>query len=744
MRYYRELDFKESINALHENICKGQIMDTLEWLIKEHRVKSLCYTGERANDIKNDYSLLLQYYVNGSVDPQRQEMLSKIKTKAHNAVELYRAEVAERADEGIGQREIDMSKDASGKVQLEDLTFGLTEVYEPTKKDYAQEEELYAAMQALTCRYMSAEDVAWVREKILNSAECSAEDKAFAVSSLSLNMIYRFNQNLAYILIEQMDNSDSQIAARATVGILLSLTSHTVQWTTDKTLMSTLRNDLEQHPKHQKMLQMAYLSVVQTIMTKAQRNANVENFNERMERLKEQIENMQRDNGEIEISDLEEIFGDGKDKNVLNYLKKVSEWLQDGCDIGFKSYKMLKTDRFFNEPMSWIRPFDKYAYDLNRAVQHIYGKDGAEEIIGLMSKTLSFCDSDKYSILLSMDSMPRDVSEQMKRTLIEETKRFDEMLYEREEESKETTAIRWRIIGFVHDLYRLRELKPSYCNLSEIDPQKLLGFMTEHNNLFRLIYTTSEEVDLLGRKLVDYELWVEAAKVYDGLIENQKPVEADWLRKYALCVLKQEEELRQNRKETTEARNDNRNTTKAEKYLRKADLIEDDNSWTKIKLAEINYYHRLYDTALYYLESASQIKTLRWKESMMLIECALRCGEMQKAQKFLSAFDSERESEPDVMRMAAEHEILAGNLDEALWLMDDMKDTDKTAEDNMRHIALLLSADRVREAAEVLERSKLYDVADNEYMRRTLALCGVEKEEWTLLIDGVRIKKQID
>lgn len=123
-------------------------------------------------------------------------------------------------------------------------------------------------------------------------------------------------------------------------------------------------------------------------------------------------------------------------------LEDFQKLLADGGDVTHSSIGMAKTDSFFNEIANWFMPFDpehsRFRYTHN------------DMIVGAMENNALMCDSDKYSLMLSLESLPFSQKEEL-------AKNYDRML---------SSFGPWQLNGgngpgrrdlikmFVQDLYR--------------------------------------------------------------------------------------------------------------------------------------------------------------------------------------------------------------------------------------------------------------------------------------------------
>lgn len=106
----------------------------------------------------------------------------------------------------------------------------------------------------------------------------------------------------------------------------------------------------------------------------------------------------------------EEMF---EKSGVSRKLEEFQTLLANGADVTHSSIGSAKTDSFFNEIANWFMPFD--------AEHSRLGNGPIELINGMMEQNPMMCDSDKYSLVLSLDSLPYSQKQEL-------AKNYDRML----------------------------------------------------------------------------------------------------------------------------------------------------------------------------------------------------------------------------------------------------------------------------------------------------------------------------
>lgn len=198
---------------------------------------------------------------------------------------------------------------------------------------------------------------------------------------------------------------------------------------------------------------------------------------------------------------------------VLDKIKEISELQAEGSDIFMGAFSRLKQFRFFSDISNWFLPFSARHSDVAEV-------DGLEGQLGSLLEAMPvLCDSDKYSVILSISQMPEAQRKMARETFDMQTQQAREAMSEIEKASPET--LRKNIVNkYVQNLYRFYTLfrrKNEFfnpfahtVNLMDIDVLAE-GFNDE------------ETLTLVAEFCFKLKLWDEAARMFDRLDHVSMP-----------------------------------------------------------------------------------------------------------------------------------------------------------------------------------------------------------------------------
>lgn len=132
-------------------------------------------------------------------------------------------------------------------------------------------------------------------------------------------------------------------------------------------------------------------------------------------------------------------------------LREMSEIQAEGGDVFMATFSHLKQFSFFNDIANWFMPFDAEQTD-------VAAIDGLEGSIGTILRGMPFlCDNDKYSVVLSLGTIPQAQKEMGLSSLRMQQSQATDMMSELEKADRGTR--RRNILNkYLQDLYRFYNL----------------------------------------------------------------------------------------------------------------------------------------------------------------------------------------------------------------------------------------------------------------------------------------------
>lgn len=450
------------------------------------------HTEDAALDrLDADYSMMLQYFINGIDDPGREQIIADI---------AYRARaVADR----LARRALMVEPSTLYYITARALARRTSESIASVAEQYlAETRRLAADFDSITDANRSRAAEGLLRDLFnriwtthpLSGADAAAVERfcsearsipaCSAVGGLLLGALEFFDPvRLATLLHIYMNTTDHNVAVRALTAFLLA--AFRFRRRPLPRSLAIVLAAAKEVPTWKSDLKAITIELMRTRDTaKISEQMRTEVF-PALSRLAPEI-NDKIDQGEFQMESLME-GGNPEWEEMLSRdglgdkLRQMSEIQAEGGDIYMSSFAKLKHYPFFNEVANWFLPFDP---DLSDVAQ-------IDTPAGGMARTIQrmplLCDSDKYSIILSLSSMPSSARQAAQNAMDGENEQFNQMLSELEK--ADTKNDRRSIANnFVRDLYR-------FCNLFRRKAEFFNPF--EHNvNLLQISAVADDFDDL--------------------------------------------------------------------------------------------------------------------------------------------------------------------------------------------------------------------------------------------------------
>lgn len=288
-------------------------------------------------------------------------------------------------------------------------------------------------------------------EEMLTSPTIDSTDACLLVSAITLSLVITFDINkwLTLVTVSQR-TEDVHVSQRALVGWAITLPPETnkIFPTLQETLVKTTQDERLRHQLLELQIQVFYAN-------------HAEKDNEEIQR--DIIPNIIKNNplqitpqGIVEREDdpLEDILSPGSAEDRMEEMEasvtRMMDMQRQGADIYFGGFSQMKRFPFFYKLSNWFCPFMPTHPDIAHAAQRLADT-------GFLQKLIThgpFCDSDKYSFVLALqsmiDKMPPDVKEMLAHA---ETLSPEATL-----QATHTTAYIRRM--YLQDLYRFFRLYP--------------------------------------------------------------------------------------------------------------------------------------------------------------------------------------------------------------------------------------------------------------------------------------------
>lgn len=442
----------------------------------------------RLNEINNDYQLMLSYMLRGFKDPERMRLYDELMRRLFRLtvdMELNLLTVSYRvfSEAKIRTSMVELDHDDI-KRKLEDFVSDIAILDFDTEEDRKQKEEsLYSAhhwfmSRLFDCLFLSKqwnESDSEFYENLICSPSIDTVDAQMIVSAISLSAMQLFDIYKLRCLINIYENvQDTYIRHRALVGLAFGVNDAASSlFPEEKTMIAELLSR-QNVAKDLLELQMQVFYCM-----------NAEKDNEKIQQdimpdlMKGQQFSITRDGimHEKDEDDIQEILHPEESEHLMeqmeNGINKMMDMQRSGSDIYFGGFSQMKRFPFFYTLSNWFVPFFVNHTDIRRVVEKFNGSKLIENLLN----SGPFCDSDKYSFILAMETVLDKIPQNM-RELLDNTDAFGPAISN--EEMKSAAYIRRMYLQDLYRFYKLFTQKEGLYNPFEENPLFLGGLLLCH------------------------------------------------------------------------------------------------------------------------------------------------------------------------------------------------------------------------------------------------------------------------
>ncbi len=574
-----------------------------------------------------------------------------------------------------------------------------------------------------TCDITSEEQSFLLR--MFDSAAVPWTDKAFLVSAVWLSMANRFCQSRAIILIRLCNHSEARISSRARVALMLSLFQHGNRWEIDSKLTGMLATLMDQKNMHELMFQ-TLINIVRTRETdRITRKMNEEILPELLKAQPQLREKLDLDSllgdkyQEGKNPEWEDIFRDQPE--FLSKIEEITKWQMEGADVFMSTFKSLKHFPFFFTAANWFLPFYVSQPLLDQALILESDLFKSSELVRKLSDTTLLCNSDKYSLMLSIPHIPPAQKEMMTAMYGNELSQMNEI------QSDEQLTAPLKLEGsltnqYTQDLYRFFKVFPRHKEFEDIFNSI---FDVQNRWFFKVIVPDRQRMMQLGEFFFTKDFYSDAISIYQQLLADM-PDDIAILQKLAYC------------------HQQNSNWDEALGYYLHADLLLDNNHWNKKKIALC--YLKLKKTmqALDYYQAAEKLQPANLHTKVSIANCALELKDFDLALKYYFEVEYLEPANQHVWRPIAWCSFVLGKFDQSERYYLKMMNQEQNKHDLLNLAHVYWCERRRREAVDHYCRAvRLFDghgafrqafKADEGY----LLMHGIAPADLPLMLDQIR------
>ncbi|MBR1548704.1 MAG: tetratricopeptide repeat protein [Prevotella sp.] len=428
-------------------------------------------TAERLRALKEEYTLMGDYWMSGFDDPQRQQLYQRLLQKAYVVyanVAIHRHMKASSFLTGLYQRTRTAGREwsvAAIRREMEDYVSDVAMLeLEPEEGREAKSQAIHkehkqqmAALfdYVLTSR-MWTDSVGRDFTELLLSPTVDSNDQQLLVAAVMLAAMCQFDMVKLRLLFDVYQQSvDEHVRQRALVGWVFAMEPgwHNVYPEQRATIERLAGQEAVRKELTELQIQLLYTlnaekdtdTIKQEIMPDLLKNNSFRITRNGIE--------------ETEDDPLEDVLhpdaAEQRMEKVESSFRRMMDMQKKGADIYFGGFSQMKRFPFFYDTANWLMPFYMQHPDIAQFTKTV----GSNKFLKALLTKGTFCNSDKYSLVIAfqqvMDRLPKSLLQMMERG----EAAIDEMEMAGSDADQQTPAYIRRI--YLMDLYRLFRLFPN-------------------------------------------------------------------------------------------------------------------------------------------------------------------------------------------------------------------------------------------------------------------------------------------
>lgn len=476
-KLYEYLDSKQLVLAF--KTLRVMVDDTQKWEL-----------NEELNRLTTSYGYMLQYLSQGVLDPQRDNILSQILVDAYTLTDKTVISLAASQSTHIFYQREQQYKNVKLQNLVEEYIVAQNKIQLLSSVDEANLDNDASTSLMRQCEALESDifNKLWSsfplnkdEEESVNALfaneQLPSHLKSLVLSALMLGLSKFFDAPKLILLLDSYCKlNDTELKLRAIINAVIIIYLYRNRINAYKDVLTALKS-LE--------IQSDFEGDMQLIFTRLIHSRNTDNISRKLkDDIMPELQKLSPDlfnkikgktPGTIDISDIEENphWQEWLDKSgITRKLEEYNELQLQGGDVFISTFAKLKSYPFFNTLSNWFLPY----HDNCTAVTSAFGGK-RHPLTGLFKVMPILCDSDKYSMLLSIAAAPESQRNMMFQQFEAQREQLQEL---QNEEVQSVMKMRDNIVNrYIQDLYRFfklysrrREFKSIFdsdINLTEVD-----------------------------------------------------------------------------------------------------------------------------------------------------------------------------------------------------------------------------------------------------------------------------------
>ncbi len=663
---------------LTTHVIEKRLMPAFQLL---HTLLDLSQNGEwvdRCRNLETTYQYMLQYALNGTKDKEQNKIYNQLRIDILELADVVREGIFTQQSQtflysykrGIQNRSIPTPEEIATRLSAESVEF--------LKKNLSENREALRAHEEFGNQIF---DHLWMNDKLSEpqlhdiTNICTDEeiywcDQCLMVSAMTLSLMRVFDERKFMVMIDTYELSVSeQVKQRAITGFALCAYIHNsrlpiyrnlhdriIAWSARKEVGENLRD--------------IFLQIIRSKETEKITQQINEVILPEMAKLTPIIKEKLKIDDWIKSGkptmDANPEWQNIIDKNsISDKIQQFSEMQLEGSDVFLGTFKEMKGFSFFNETANWFRPFD-----IHSQTPSFFSNELSNSLFHNVLSSPIFCNSDKYSMVISLAHIPDDQKQMLTQSFQAEADQIKEMGADMNKLGGEVK--RENISNqYIQDLYRFLKLGRHTADFIDLFKWKLyfhksffMDFIPEKTAILRSLS------ELYFKK----EFYEEARMVFEVLLEKEAN-NTELLQKCGFCHQKSGD------------------YEQALSYYEKSDTIKTGNIWTIKKIATCHKLLRNTEKALHYFREAEQLDADDLNIQLNIGHCLIELERYEEALNTLFKVEYLSGSDKKVWRPIAWCALSIGKLQQAEKYASKIAENERDQHDwmNLGHIQLALN-----------------------------------------------------
>ena len=608
------------------------------------------------NDItiaEQSYRLMLDYNMHGAADPNRAAILCQLQISLLMMADSYKNRFL---------RKYTSSPVYSGRPVCPDTKPDKTNL--PQWFTFILQDE------------NASGDLCNTLESFITDDKITWYSKSLIVSAMTMSLLLFFDIAKVQLLYKFYANNQEQVWQRALVGLFVVFyvyNSRITLYKEVKDILAKLKADKKFTERYETIIIQFIRSINTDKITKKIKDEIIPEVTKMMPGIRDKMKADSLSNDDKGFEDKNPDWGDyfANNHNLLNKLEEISKLQLEGSDVFLNSFAMLKSFDFFKPLVNWFVPF----YRNNSAVTGLSTNDDKfkmKPFAAGLEKAPFMCNSDKYSLCLSVSSMPQDQLNLMGKYFFAEVDQMNEisqedMLLRKPEYSYKA------ITQYIQDLYRFFKINEAGKDFPEVFEKE---FYPAETVMYDAAFPNAGEMRKVAEFFFANENYSQATGIFHKISQEAPDFEvfqklgyaaqksgdvATALDNYLHAQLFNDSQL-WNLKKIGWCYRRLKQPDKALEFYQKAEALDPDNLSIATAIGRCHLELDNYEDALKYYFKVEYLEPKNTKVLRPICWCCYMSGRYEQAEKYIAKLLN---SNPE-----AEDFVLAGNVMRSLKKLD--------------------------------------------------------------------------